>query len=311
MTGFELFPPEASTMATKVDVLFLALLGLSIFFVLLIGGLIVFFGIRYREGSTASRVGKSTGNYKLEFMWAIIPFGMSLVIFFWAANLFFQDHTPPPNSIDIYVVAKQWMWKTEQPNGLREINSLHVPVNQPVRLIMTSQDVIHSFYVPAFRIKQDVLPGRQTEEWFTATKTGTYHLFCAEYCGTGHSAMIGQIVVMTQPDYEAFLASGGVPATASQSPGEQLFTQFGCIGCHKADGSGVAPSLVGVYGSQVKLETGQTVTADQAYIENSIRHPKSQIVAGYQPVMPDFGAQISDTQLAELVAYIKSLAQSK
>jgi cytochrome c oxidase subunit II len=309
MNGFTLLPPEASTMAVQVDGLFYALLGLSVFFILLIAGLILYFGVRYREGSNADRSGKSNGNYKLEATWAAIPFVISLGIFVWAGNLFFQDHTPPPGTIDIYVVGKQWMWKVQHTNGFREINELHVPTGQPVRLIMTSEDVIHSFYVPAFRIKQDVVPGRTEELWFQPTEPGTYPLYCAEFCGMGHSSMIGQIVVMTQVDYEDWLNLGGVAAQEGMTPGEQLFNQFGCVNCHRADGKGVAPSLVGVYGSEVKLESGGSVVADDAYIRESIRMPLAKVVAGYDPVMPDFDGQISDQQLTDLVAYIKSLAQ--
>jgi cytochrome c oxidase subunit 2 len=311
MTGFNPLPPEASTMATQVDALFYVLLGLSVFFVLLIAGLIVYFGIRYREGSKADRTGKQESNYRLEFFWAAVPFVISLGVFYWAGSLFFTDHSPPPNTIDIYVVGKQWMWKVEHTNGYREINEVHVPVGRPVRLIMTSQDVIHSFYVPAFRIKQDVIPGRTTELWFQPTKPGTYHLFCAEYCGMAHSAMIGDIVVMTQVDYETWLNLGGAEAQAGMSPGEQLATQLGCLSCHKPDGTGVGPSWTGLYGSQVTLESGQTVTADEAYIKESILDPNAKIVAGYQPVMPDVAGQINDTQLTDLMDYIKSLAQSQ
>jgi cytochrome c oxidase subunit II len=309
MTGFNPLPPQASTMAVQVDALFYVLLGLSIFFILLIAGLILYFGLRYREGSKADRSGKRDGNLRLEFFWAAVPFVISLGVFYWAGSLFFTDHSPPPDTIDIYVVGKQWMWKVEHTNGYREINEVHVPVGRPVRLIMSSQDVIHSFYVPAFRIKQDVVPGRTTELWFQPTKPGTYHLFCAEYCGMGHSAMIGDIVVMTQVDYETWLNLGGAEAQAGMSPGEQLATQLGCLSCHKMDGSGVGPSWSGLFGSQVTLESGQTVTADEAYIKQSIRDPMSQIVAGYQPVMPDFDGQINDTQLTDLIDYIKSLAQ--
>jgi cytochrome c oxidase subunit 2 len=311
MTGFNPLPPEASTMATQVDALFYLLLGLSIFFILLIAGLIVYFGIRYREGSNADRSGKQTTNYRLEFFWAAAPFVISLGVFYWAGSLYFTDHSPPPNTIDIYVVGKQWMWKVEHTNGIREIDEVHVPTGRPVRLIMTSQDVIHSFYVPAFRIKQDVIPGRTTELWFQPTLPGTYHLFCAEYCGTSHSAMIGDIVVMTQVDYENWLNLGGANAQAGMSPGEQLATQLGCLSCHKADGSGVGPTWVGLFGSQVKLESGQTVTANEAYITESIRDPGAKIVAGYQPVMPDFDGQINDTQMTDLIDYIKSLAQGQ
>lgn len=309
MSGFTLLPPEASTMAIQVDGLFYALLALSVFFILLIAGFILYFGLRYRQGSNADRSGKQDNNYRLEATWAVVPFVLSLGIFVWAGNLFFKDHTPPPGSVDIYVVGKQWMWKVQHTNGYREINELHVPAGQPVRLLMTSEDVIHSFFVPAFRIKQDVLPGRTTELWFQPTEPGTYPLFCAEFCGMGHSSMIGQIVVMTQVDYEEWLNLGGVAAQEGMTPGEQLFNQFGCISCHRPDGQGVAPSLVGVFGTEVKLESGGSVVVDDAYVRESIRSPLAKVVAGYDPVMPDFDGQINDQQLTDLVTYIKSLAQ--
>ncbi len=309
MTGFTLLPPEASTMAIQVDGLFYALLGLSVFFILLIAGLILYFGLRYRQGSNADRSGKQDNNYRLEATWAVVPFVLSLGIFVWAGNLFFKDHNPPPGSVDIYVVGKQWMWKVQHTNGYREINELHVPAGQPVRLLMTSEDVIHSFFVPAFRIKQDVLPGRTTELWFQPTEPGTYPLFCAEFCGMGHSSMIGQIVVMTQVDYEEWLNLGGVAAQEGMTSGEQLFNQFGCISCHRPDGQGVAPSLVGAFGTEVKLESGGSVVVDDAYVRESIRSPLAKVVAGYEPVMPDFDGQINDQQLTDLVTYIKSLAQ--
>ncbi len=205
-------------------------------------------------------------------------------------------------------MAKQWMWKIEHAEGQHELNELHVPVGRDVRLIMTSQDVIHSFYIPAFRIKQDVLPGRYTMEWFHATKPGTYHLFCAEYCGTMHSGMVGDIVVMTQPDYEVWMA-GGKPGGSMASSGADLFQSLGCVTCHRADAQGRGPSLVGVFGKPVLLEDGRTVVADENYVRESIMSPAAKVVNGYKPIMPVFQGLVTDEQLNSLVAYVKSLSQ--
>jgi cytochrome c oxidase subunit II len=231
------------------------------------------------------------------------------VIFFWGAIVFFKERTPPRDATEVYVVAKQWMWKIEHAEGQREINELHVPVGRDVKLIMTSQDVIHSFYIPAFRIKQDVLPGRYTVQWFRATKPGTYHLFCAEYCGTQHSGMVGDIVVMEPAQYESWINGGSTgPLSAS---GEKTFAELGCPTCHRDDGQGRGPSLAGVFGKPVLLMGGRTVTADENYIRESILDPGAKIVNGYAPVMPTFQGLVSEEQLNGLVAYVKSLASEK
>jgi cytochrome c oxidase subunit 2 len=203
-------------------------------------------------------------------------------------------------------MGKQWMWKAQHPLGKSEINMLHVPVNQPVKLIMTSQDVIHSFYIPAFRVKKDVLPGRYTELWFEATKTGEYHLFCAEYCGTEHSQMIGSVVVMEQLEYERWL-SGNVAGESMAAAGQRLFEQRGCASCHAGTSDARGPALAGLFGKEVQLEDGRTVTADESYLRESILNPQAKVVAGYSPVMPTFEGQISEEGLLQLVAYIKSL----
>jgi cytochrome c oxidase subunit 2 len=212
--------------------------------------------------------------------------------------------------MEIYVVGKQWMWKLQHPEGRREINELHVPVNQPVKLVMTSEDAIHSFYLPEFRIKQDVLPGRYTSEWFEATKPGTYHLFCAEYCGTNHSRMIGSIYVMEQLAYQNWL-SGGATGESMAVAGEKMFDQLGCSGCHRQDERGRCPSLYGVFGSTVPLTNGQKVIADEAYVRESILHPEAKIVAGYQPIMPTFEGQVTEEGLLQLIAYIKSMKREQ
>jgi cytochrome c oxidase subunit II len=231
------------------------------------------------------------------------------VMFAWGAVIFFDARTPPQDATEIYVVAKQWMWKLEHPEGQRELNELHVPVGRDIKLIMTSQDVIHSFYVPAFRLKQDVIPGRYTTMWFKATKPGTYHLFCAQYCGTQHSGMIGEVVVMEPAEYETWLA-GGVPAGSMAQNGQQLFTQLGCSTCHRFDVQGRGPNLTGVFGKPVLLEDGRTVIADENYVRESILIPTAKVVSGFKPVMPSFQGQVSEEQLTSLVAYVKSLSQA-
>jgi cytochrome c oxidase subunit II len=231
-----------------------------------------------------------------------------MAIFAWGAAVYFKGRTPPRDSTEVYVVAKQWMWKLEHAEGQREINELHVPVGRDVKLIMTSQDVIHSFYVPAFRMKQDVLPGRYTVEWFRATKPGTYHLFCAEYCGTQHSGMIGSIIVMEPAQFEAWMSGGSTgPLSAT---GEKIFAELGCATCHRADSQGRGPNLQGVFGKPVLLEDGRTVSADENYVRESILDPGAKIVSGFKPVMPTFQGLVSEEQLNALVAYVKSLSDS-
>ncbi len=303
--NFPLWPERASTVAGNVDALFIFLLIVSGLMTLLIFVCLVYFAARYRyrPGVLAEQIEGST---PLELTWSIIPLFVFVVIFFWGAVVFFKERTPPADATEVYVVAKQWMWKLEHAEGQREINELHVPVGRDVKMIMTSQDVIHSFFIPAFRIKQDVLPGRYTVAWFRATKPGTYHLFCAEYCGTQHSGMIGSIVVQEPALYEAWMNGGSTgPLSAS---GEKIFAELGCVTCHRNDSQGRGPNLQGVFGKPVLLEDGRTVTADENYIRESILDPGAKIVNGYKPVMPTFQGLVSEEQLNALVAYVKSLS---
>ena len=267
--------------------------------------MIIVFAIRYRRrpGHQAEQI---EGSNALEFTWTFIPLGIFLCIFVWGAYIYFQERTPPRGAAEVYTVAKQWMWKFQHVEGHREINELHVPVGRDVRMIMTSQDVIHSFYVPAFRIKQDVLPGRYTVAWFHATKAGTYHLFCAEYCGTMHSGMIGDVVVMEPAQYEAWL-SGGAALGSLANTGQGIFQSLGCSTCHRFDTQGRGPNLVGVFGRPVLLEDGRTVIADENYIRESILIPAAKVVSGFKPIMPTFQGIVSEEQLNALVAYVKSL----
>src|SRR5476651_2228957 len=275
-SGTPLFPEQASTMAGRVDALYFFLLAISVFFSLLIAGLIVFYAIRYRRRD-ANSVGEVIhGGMALEIAWTVIPFLISMVIFVWGASVFFAMSSPPAETLNIYVVGKQWMWKFQHLDGQREINELHVPVGRPVKLIMTSEDVIHDVFVPAFRVKADVLPGRYTSLWFEPTKAGRYHLFCAEYCGTRHSGMIGEVIVMEPSDFQAWL-SGGRAEGSLAATGEKLFADLACNTCHQSGSAGRGPVLDGLFGSTVALQNKDTVVADEAYIRESIptRPPKS------------------------------------
>ena len=303
--NFPLWPDRASTAAGNVDALFIFLIIVSGLMTALIFTAVVYFAARYRrrKGVLAEQIEGST---PLELTWSIIPFFVFLAIFAWGATVYFKSRTPPRDSTEVYVVAKQWMWKLEHAEGQREINELHVPVGRDVKLIMTSQDVIHSFFVPAFRMKQDVVPGRYTVAWFRAIKPGTYHLFCTQYCGTQHSGMIGSIIVQEPAQYEAWM-SGGTTGPLSAT-GEKIFAELGCVTCHRTDSQGRGPNLQGVFGKPVLLEDGRTVTADENYIRECILDPGSKIVHGFKPVMPTFQGLVSEEQLNALVAYVKSMS---
>jgi cytochrome c oxidase subunit II len=309
-SGFPLFPEQASTIATRVDALFYFLLGVSGFFALLICFLIVGFAIKYRRRSEDERPRPITGNLGLEIVWTAIPLGLTMVMFVWGAELFFATYYPPNNALEINVVAKQWMWKVQHPEGQSEIDELHIPTGQPIKLIMTSQDVIHDFFVPAFRVKRDVIPGRYTTLWFEASRPGTYHLFCAQYCGTQHSGMTGRIIVMDPQSYQSWLGGGGTGGSMA-SAGEKLFQRLGCASCHLPSDTGRGPSLVGLVGKTVKLQSGASVQADENYIHESILEPKAKIVAGYTPIMPIFKGLVSEEGVMQLIAYIKSLKREE
>lgn len=310
MEGFPLFPEQASTVAGDVDLLFLALLGLSGFFILLITSLIVYFSVRYRRGATVNRIRDFRADNKLEFTWSVIPLGLALLVFAWASALFVRMVDPPDDALDIYVVGQRWMWTTQHPDGQREINQLHVPRGQPVRLIMTSQDIIHSFFVPAFRVKQDVLPGRYTTLWFEATRTGEYHLFCTEYCGAKHSFMVGSVIVLEPAQFQQWLSEQAAEETLPET-GERLMVRLGCAACHLPDGTGRGPSLVGIFGQPTEMETGEVVIADENYIRESILHPHVRILAGYPDIMPSFQERITEEEILQIISYIRSLGQEE
>ncbi|HWX53978.1 MAG TPA: cytochrome c oxidase subunit II [Verrucomicrobiae bacterium] len=308
-SNLPLFPQQASTVAAQVDWLYLFLVAITAFFSLLVAALILFFIVKYRKtpGREAEQIHGST---LLEIVWTVIPLGLSMAIFVWAAIIYFHLQRPPANALEVYGVAKQWMWKFEQSGGQREINALHVPVGRPVKITLISQDVIHSFFVPAFRVKQDVLPNRYTIVWFQATEPGAYHLFCTQYCGTKHSAMIGEVVAMKPEDFEAWLTSGKAEGSLA-AQGEKEFQQLGCVTCHRADSGARGPNLMGLYGRPVRLTDGRTVVADDNYIRESILVPNAKVVSGFQPIMPTFQGMISEEELIQLTDYIKHMGEQQ
>jgi cytochrome c oxidase subunit 2 len=301
-----LFPSSASNLAPKVDHIYFALLGLCTFVAIGVFIVALWFCIRYRRGSKADRTPPKTGPMPFEITWTAIPFFIFLGLFFWAADAFFAMSRAPAGATEIYIVGKQWMWKVQHPDGRREINELHIRVGQPVKLIMSSQDVIHDFFVPGFRNKQDVVPGRYTTEWFTPTKPGKYHIFCSQYCGTDHSRMVGWVYVMEPVEQAKWLAEQPAPDSLV-AQGERAFRNRGCSGCHAPGSSIRAPLLDGIYGKRVPLSDRTLVAADDQYLRDSILQPNRQITAGYEPTMPTYQGQISEEELNAIVAYLKSL----
>jgi cytochrome c oxidase subunit II len=289
-----------------VDNVYYFLTGLTLFFTVLIFSIIFYFMIKYRRRSPDEIPPETDENLPLELAWTIIPSIICVFVFFWASALYVRNARPPAASTEIYVIGKQWMWHLQHPEGPREINELHVPVGEPVLLTMTSQDVIHDFYIPAFRVKKDVLPGRYTSIWFQPTEVGTYHLFCAQYCGTNHAEMIGWVYVMTPDDYAAWLNGGEKNQSMAQS-GEQLFTHLGCASCHAEASTSNGPSLAGIFGTSVKLANGETRVVDESFIREAIVSPNSVPLPNYKQIMPTFQGQIDEEQVLQLVAYVKSL----
>jgi len=305
MTNFPLFPPEASKLAPEMDALLffeilVSLIGLTIVFLL-----VTTFCILYSKGRhpVATQIEGST---LLEATWTIIPLGLFLLMFVWGALIYFRVYTPPANAMNIYVVGKQWMWKAEHPGGQHEINALHIPTGKPIQLTLISQDVFHSFSIPAFRVKREAIPGRYTSVWFEATTPGTYHLFCTQYCGTNHSAMIGDIVVLTPDDYKKWLAGSTSGMSLAQN-GERLFASLSCNACHNAKPDARGPNLANVYGAKLPLSSGGTVLADDAYLRESILNPSQHITQGFAPIMPTYQGQVSEEGVIALVEYIKNL----
>jgi cytochrome c oxidase subunit 2 len=302
---FQLFPVAASTMAGSVDTLYAFLILVSAFFSLLVAFLVVFFAYKYRHRPGVAfrpepHDDHSAAGLILEVVWTAIPLGLSMIMFVWGVSIYFKESRPPANSMEVYITGKQWMWKIQHMEGAREINELHVPVGRNVKLTMTSEDVIHDFFIPAFRTKADVLPGRYTTQWFQATKVGAYHIFCAEYCGTKHSGMIGTVYVMSQQDYNTWLGAGSGEGSMAEQ-GQSLFNQLGCGNCHASlvNQNGRCPNLVGLYGSRVDLKDGSNVKADEAYIRESVLYPQAKIVAGYDDYMPTFKGLVTEISRGE------------
>ena len=313
--SFQLLPDQASTIAGHVDALYAFLVLVSAFFSLLIAFLVVYLAVKYRHRPETGPPmphesgGHGAGGMILEIVWTIIPLGLSMIMFAWGVSIYFTESRPPADSMQIYVTGKQWMWKIQHMEGAREINELHIPINRDIKLTMTSEDVLHDFSIPAFRTKSDVLPGKYTTEWFRPTKLGAYHIFCAEYCGTKHSGMIGTVYVMTEPEYNRWLGEGSGEGSMAEQ-GQSLFNQLGCGNCHPSvvnNLNGRCPNLVGLHGTRVQLKDGSNVRADESYIRESVLYPQSKIVAGYDDIMPTFKGLISEDGMLKLIAYIRSL----
>lgn len=301
------FPEQASSFAWQVDYLYFYLIAVSVAFSIPVVAAIFFFSVKYRATEKYATPEEMHGSMVLETVWSIIPFVISMTIFLGGAIVYFQQFTPPDDSMEIYVVGKQWMWKAQHQTGQREINELHVPVGRNIKLTMTTEDVLHDFFIPAFRTKADVVPGRYTYMWFQPTKPGKYHLYCAEYCGLNHSGMGGYIYVMEQRDFDNWL-SGNVSGQTPVEQGKDLFeNKFGCASCHAGGPAQRGAKLEGIFNHDVKLVGGSTVKADEQYLRNSILNPAAQVVEGFQPIMPTFKGQVTEEQLNALVAYIKSL----
>jgi cytochrome c oxidase subunit II len=306
-SDFPLFPVQASTTAPQVDALYFFLLAVGGFFSLLIAGLVIGFAIKYRRRPGAADTPSLHELLPLELLWTAVPLLIVMFVFVWSARLYFHISRPPDDTMDVLVVGKRWMWKLQHLNGRREINELHVPVGRAVKLTMTSEDVIHAFYVPAFRVKADVVPGKYTTTWFQATKPGRYHLFCAEYCGTKHSEMGGFVTVMEPSEFESWLAGATIGQASPVADGERLFASLGCVNCHGKDSGARGPDLAGLFSRGVTLASGERLVADAAYVRESIVDPQAKLSAGYQALMPTFRGLVSEEGILDLIAYLKTL----
>jgi cytochrome c oxidase subunit 2 len=300
-----LFPKQASTVALEVDKLFYFLVSICGAVGLMVAFLLILFSVRYRRSRQPAAPPKTDAHPALEWFWTLTPLVIFMVMFMWGAEVYVDAYRPPDNALRIYGVGKQWMWKFQHSEGQREINSLHVPLGQPVQILLISEDVIHSFFVPAFRTHMDVLPNRYTSVWFQATEAGTYHLFCSQYCGTNHAGMVGQVVVMPPADFERWLQFGADGSLAQQ--GRQVFLKYRCLSCHTGREDARAPVLEELFGKAVPLADGRAAIADEAYLRESILNPGAKIVAGWQNIMPTFQGQITEEEILALVAYFQSL----
>jgi cytochrome c oxidase subunit 2 len=313
MFNFPLSPPQASNFAAEHDLLFYVLTTLTLLFTLIVGGAVIFFAVRYRAGNKVDRSRPMYENLRLELTWTILPLIMGLIFFFFSARLFVKMKTPPKDAYEIFVIGKQWMWHAQHSGGVRENNTLHVPVGRPVKVTMISQDVIHAFYVPAFRVQMHVVPGRYTQLWFTPTKAGEYHLFCNMYCGTQHSEMGGKVVAMEPKDFANWLSNGGqsvAPMTMAQA-GEKVYNRVACNNCHGAENNLRAPTLYGILGRKRTFSDGTSVVADESYLRESILRPHNRLTAGYDRSMPVYDTQLSEEEVLQLIAYIRELGTQR
>ncbi len=308
MNDFPLFPEQASSVSPLVDGLYLGLVVVTGAVSLLIWLAIFYLAIKYRRRPDNELAQEQEPPIALELTWTIVPTIIFIGIFIAGAWVFFRMQRVPANALEVYATGRQWMWKFQHPTGQREINTLHVPVNRAVKITHASEDVIHSLWFPAFRVKMDVLPNRFRTMWFEATKTGTYHIFCTEYCGTLHSGMIGSVIVMEPAEYQRWLAGGSEGSLASQ--GEKLFATYACNTCHMAAAGARGPILAGLYGKTRQLSNGTSVVADDQYLRESILNPAAKVAAGYQPIMPTFQGQVSEDDLIRLLSYVKSIPVS-
>jgi cytochrome c oxidase subunit II len=308
--GISWFPEQASSLAADVDHLYYFITAVAAFFALGVTIFVIYFAVKYRTSDPLAVGARIEGSIPLELAWSIVPFLISIVIFVWSASVFFDLYRPPDQTLEIYATGKRWMWKFQHLGGQNEINELHVPLGRPVKITFTSEDVLHSMFFPAFRIKADAIPGRYSSIWFSATKLGQFHLFCAEYCGTKHSGMVGSVFVMEPTAYEAWLSGSAGGGGTLTSRGERLFGDLACDTCHLSDGSGRGPSLANKFGSPEQLAGGGRVAVDEAYLRESILIPQAKVVAGYQPLMPTFQGLLSEENVMALVEYVKSLRTS-
>jgi len=305
--GIPVWPEQASTFAADVDALYSFILATTAFFTLMVSVVVVYLGLRYRRRHPGEVGARIEGSLPLELTWSIIPMILAMIMFGWGASVYYHIRRPPAEAMQLYAVGKQWMWKFQHPSGQREINELHVPAGRPVKILLTSEDVIHSLYFPAFRTKMDAVPGRYHTMWFEATTPGTYHIFCAEYCGTTHSGMIGSVIVMEPADYQAWLA-GGAPQGSLAEQGARLFQELACNTCHLDTAQGRGPSLTGIIGSTVTMQDGSTAVVDEAYLRESILNSQAKVVQGFRPLMPTFQGLISEEGLVALIEHVKALS---
>jgi len=318
MKAVKTAPDVASTFAEQWEGLYAYLLGVTVFFTIAICATILYFCVKYSRKSDADRPEPTKDGKLLEILGSVIPFILVMIMFFWGAKLYFDSRMPPKDAIEILVTGKQWMWKLQHPNGKREINDLHVPVGVPIKLTMTSEDVIHSFYLPDFRKKMDVVPGKYTQMWFLPEEEGSYNLFCAEYCGTEHSLMVGKLYVVGQEEYQAWLNTRWVDAPMASvdmndpvAAGEEIWDTNCAAACHTGKAGAIAPNIVDKFGTMRDLEGGEQILMDENYVRNSMQNPNEHIAKGYSPAMTSFKGLLNTTQMNQVIAYLKSRSSAE